>query len=305
MSRLRQFLLAVLLVSAVLAGAGLEHGFRYPPLQLDPAPAPLKAGGPAWSVRGEGACSAGMRDGMPVLRSFRPEPVLFLENRSPEPLRVVLENVHPEARLLATPGGLTSSWTGDHPLERILEMAGAESGSARTVRAKVFFPDRTAYTFAAIGDTGGATELKHCLDAAADLGADFLIHLGDFAYAEGQLVNAARLLREASIPVFAAIGNHDFHGGHRNRFLLFRDSIGPLDSFFSFRGVEFLNLDTAADLVPAGAGRRGTLLRQVESLRKPMQARGVLPPLVVFSHRPLVDPRTLFRHREKGHALNR
>jgi len=242
---------------------------------------------------------------MPVFRAFRPEPVLFLENRSPEPLRVVLENVHPEARLLVTPGGRTSTWQGELPLERILEMAGAEPGPARTARAKVFFPQRTAYTFAAIGDTGGATELKHCLDAARDLGADFLIHLGDFAYAEGQLENAAELLREAGIPVFAAIGNHDFHGGHRSRFLLFRDSIGPLDSFFSFRGVEFLNLDTAADLVPAGAGQRGTLLRQVESLREPMQARGVLPPLVVFTHRPLVDPRTIYKRREKGHALNR
>ncbi|HEX9794166.1 MAG TPA: metallophosphoesterase, partial [Planctomycetota bacterium] len=163
---------------------------------------------------------------------------------------------------------------------------------------------RQNYRFAAFGDAGGRTALRWGLQRAAELGADFVLHVGDFYYADGDVEGAAAALRDAAVPVYAAIGNHDFHGGHRNRHREFTDAIGPRNAYFALGGVLFANLDTAADTVPAGAGRRGDVLAALPG-RASLMTLDAPTPLVVFTHRPLDDPRVVDGSREASHALNR
>ncbi|MBC8329213.1 MAG: metallophosphoesterase, partial [Planctomycetes bacterium] len=171
-----------------------------------------------------------------------------------------------------------------------------EAGRDREIR--VVFPPRERYRFAAIGDTGGRGELRWCFQRAAELGADFILHVGDIAYYDGDFEAAAAAFREAAVPVYAAVGNHDFYGGTRYRFRYFQEHFGPMNGAFELAGVYFVNLDTAADLVPASGGRRGELLAELGASPPP-------GPLVVFTHRPFADPRVLEGKREDSHALNR
>ncbi|RMH02261.1 MAG: hypothetical protein D6702_09230 [Planctomycetota bacterium] len=286
----RRFLLFAA-VAAALAGLALLRGLRYPPLQLDPDTVETELRSPeGWTLYARGAYR---RQAVPpvVFRAWSPEPRLLLEAERAGTVELTLENVHPDASVSGR-GVRELARTG---LQRRLAVA-VEAGDA--VEIAVSFPARERYRFAAIGDAGGRGELRWCLQRAADLGADFLLHVGDIVYYEDDADAAAAALREAPIPVFAAIGNHDFHGGSRGRFRWFQEFVGPLNCVWELGGVTFLLFDTAADLVPAGAGRRGGLL-------KALVERPPTGPLIAVTHRPFADPRVLSGRRADPHALNR
>ena len=144
-------------------------------------------------------------------------------------------------------------------------------------------PKLATYSFAAIGDTGGDQELAWCIQRAHQLGARFMLHLGDFNYQAGDYQRSIDLFDQAPLPIYVSIGNHDFHDSgllHSE----FRRNIGPLNHAFAIGKTRFANLDTAASMLPYGAGHRGALL---ESLRN---TRLGFTDTVAFTHRPLVDP---------------
>ena len=293
--RLRRWIvLGILGLLVVAVSMSLSRGLRYPPLQWDPEPvATTLYDAAGWRVHAEGGYARGTAK-LPTVRASAPNVALRFEAVRDTELELRVENVHPEATLAGGTEGVDEVRRG---LQRTLRFAMA-LGSVRELRYT--FPQRATYRFAAIGDGGGTGELRWCFERAAALEADFLLHLGDIAYRDIDFEAAVDAFRESPIPVYAAVGNHDFHGGFRYRFRFFQEHFGPLNSRFSLGGVDFLNLDTAADLVPKSRGSRGRLLGRIADERK---ERGAERPLVVFTHRPFADPRK--RKAGDPHALNR
>ena len=70
-------------------------------------------------------------------------------------------------------------------------------------------PFADSYRFAAIGDTGGGRELDWTMQQAHQLGAQFLLLLGDLYYQPGDDLNVIQNLSRSPVPVYAAYGNHD------------------------------------------------------------------------------------------------
>jgi hypothetical protein len=179
----------------------------------------------------------------------------------------------------------------------------ADLGPARSAAVAFRFPQRARYTFAAIGDTGGLAALRFCIERAHELGADFLLHLGDIGYSEDAFREAAVALEAAPFPTFASIGNHDLEGPWTDPSAHFTRVAGPRNTLFILAGVTFANLDTSSDLFLPMRGQRATLLRELEARRA-----GVSPgPLIIFTHKPLSDPRVIAgeRSQEDAHALDR
>ena len=145
-------------------------------------------------------------------------------------------------------------------------------------------PNMDSFRFAAIGDSGGGPELGWCIKRAADLGADFMLHLGDINYRPEDYGLARANLLSSPIPIFVTIGNHDYRDQSIYYYDLFRSLIGPLNNEFTLGGVRFLNIDTANDIFPASSGHRGRFLSQLQPTKNTQD-------IVVFTHRPLVDPR--------------
>lgn len=139
------------------------------------------------------------------------------------------------------------------------------------------------YQFAAIGDTGGGQELAWCINRAKQLGARFLLHLGDFNYQAGDYDSAISLLNNAPLPCFVSVGNHDFHDNGLI-YPQFLQEIGPLNHQFSIGKTRFINLDTAANTLPFSAGHRGRLLQTA------VDEKNLFNDTVAFTHRPLHDP---------------
>lgn len=290
----KRLLLLALVLGLAVGAYGLQRGLRYPPLQFDPQPQPVEVALEVATIRAEGAYVIDETMRPPRLRACAPEPVVTIEWKSvpEEPLRLMLENLHPEARIHGAQD------LGSGKLDRFFDVPPPPAGGESVVRVE--FPQRETYRFLAFGDAGGGPELDHCFRRAAELGVDFIVHLGDIGYEVNDLELGITAFGAAPVPVYVACGNHDFHGGHRYRFRIFKQYYGPLNSYFTLGGVEFLNLDTAADTVPASGGRRGEMLERVRAARA-----GSNVPLLVFTHRPLEDPRTFDAPEADPHALNR
>lgn len=282
-----------LLAAATLAA--LVHGVRFPPLRLEPSPRPVAVRGDGLAVTASGAyLRGGSTAGGLEFRAYAPEPALRVEVDHAARVSIELANVHPEARLVAD-GPVRETVDG---LQRRLEV---EATPEAPTRVSFAFPARDPIRFAAIGDAGGRGELAYCLRRAAALGADFVLHLGDFDYAPGAFETAEQQLRAAPVPVFAAVGNHDVDGPLTRFADDFTRRIGPRNARFTLAGVTFVDLDTAADTLLPMRGVRGELLRALAAER----AAGPRGPLLVFTHRPLADPRTLADDEAEPHALNR
>lgn len=266
-------------------------GLRLPPLQWEPATLPYVGKSELVRVEAEGATFIGEENGVMIFRAFVPEPMFLVTCKEAATAKFQVENVHPQA----TEEGFAALEQRNLVREYALPV---EPGQGLMVRLK--FPVKEHYRFAAIGDTGGEGELTVALARAAELDADFLLHLGDLHYTERGLFNAADHAARASIPMYTAIGNHDFHRGREHPVRDFQKLFGPRNSFFTLAGVGFLNLDTAADIYPAHGGDRGKLVRSLWGQAKPEQD------WVVFTHRPLADPRVALGHipAEKDHALH-
>ncbi|MFP8876112.1 MAG: metallophosphoesterase [Myxococcota bacterium] len=289
MRRSLTVLLAVLLLVLTFA---LWRGLRMPPLRIEPGAWPMQAAADGVQVDAEGAAWIGEGPGDWRFRSYVPEPAFRVFSERETTLDIEIQNVHPDAQVRLAGRGLVRhdgvTWKVALPL-----VVGVE-------RQVVFgFPERPVYRFAAFGDSGGESAFAAALSSSVDLGADFVLFLGDAGYSDDAFERAEETLRNVPIPVYAAIGNHDigrfFHWSER-----FVRTFGPRNSVFTLRGVTFLNLDTSADTWPPMGGERGRLLRRLRAATP-----GSAGPLVVFMHRPLDDPRVEMGVVDKPHALNR
>lgn len=268
---------------------------RFPPLQFEVEDRPRSFAAPGgWTVQAHGAYLREVGPDGPAFRAFVPSPRLEIGG-PPGPFALALENVHPAAT-----GGLTGA--GTVAVDGVARRIVGELAEGCLQTAEFTFPERSEYRFLAVGDTGAGDGLRTTLAFADELGADFVLHLGDFFYGGAGEQNVGPSLRSSRLPVFAACGNHDFHGGRRSRRrpAAFVREVGPLSSWFRIAGVDFLNLDTAAGFLPFGGGARGRVLREIAAVRAADAAAGARAPLVVFCHRPLLDPRRAAGARAMG-----
>lgn len=279
------------LVAGGSGGYAWHRGMRYPPPLLAGTGPVTHASAGSVQLAAEGAAFQGMDGEAFRYRAFVPEPSFQASGDGGRETAIIVENLHPGARLEPGTGsrGMDES---RQNLERTVTLAPAPGGEAAISWR---FPKTGQYRFAAIGDSGGGTELQWVLRRAAELGADFLIHLGDLYYEKGDFDRAAENLAQADIPVYAAIGNHDFHDGWEVLYPEFHRVAGPSNSIFTLGGIEFVNFDTAADFIPAERGRRARILGALQ----PLDAASVRD-RVAFTHMPLRDPDA-----ERSHAVGR
>ncbi len=275
-----------LLLGSATAAAGLAYvsyrGVRFPRMTFSPAePASqVQQGSAAYEVRDAIFTRIPPEqslDSEPELRAIAPEPAVSIQLKQAE-TRFSISNVSSQAVLQFNGGSsaqISETITG---LTRSVHVKHAPNTS---LELSWKFDDDRAVEFAIIGDSGGGDELPYCLARAAELGAEFLLHLGDFHYRPGEYEGAIKAFKEASIPSYVTMGNHDFNdkGLVYQRFL---DNIGYFNNRFSVAGTEFINIDTAADFFPLRSGQRGRFVDTLEANSKPK---------IAFSHRPFVDVR--------------
>ncbi len=277
----REFLGTLALVGAgVGANALAMRGMRIP-LALEPRHASHSAGHPdrGFAVHADDAFPLAIHEDALAWRAFAPEPVLRIKGD----FKVTLDNVHPLAALEVSGSGIISE---EKVAGLMRTVTGNSAKEALTLHWRV--PFAQSYRFAAIGDTGGDRELAWALQRAQQLGAQFLLHLGDLYYQPNDHLNVARTLSRAPLPTYAAIGNHDLpHSFDGKLSHWFETSVGPRNASFSLGGVQFINLDTAADTIPWSGGARGALLRQIP----PLDQNPGIRDIVVFTHRPITDLR--------------
>jgi len=280
----RQFLGALTLVGA---GVGINalamRGLRVP-LMAEPRHVEHQARHPkgGFAVEGEGAFFTTIEEDVLAWRAFTPEPVLSVQGA----FHVTLDNVHPQAVLGSEGGGQIQEVSVDGLKRTVLGKA--EPNTVLRLHWQVPFAD--SYQFAAIGDTGGGREFAWALQQAEQLGAQFLLLLGDLYYQPGDDLNVIRNLSRSPVPVYAALGNHDIvRGFDQNLMHWFERRVGPRNFTFRLGGIQFVNLDTAADTIPWSGGKRGALLRRLPALKNNPNIRDY----VIFSHRPITDLRPI------------
>ena len=277
----REFLGYLALVSAgVGANALAMRGMRIP-LALEPRHASHSAGHPdrGFAVHADDAFPLAIHEDALAWRAFAPEPVLRIKGD----FKVTLDNIHPRATLDVSGNGNVSQ---EAVAGLMRTVTGNSATGTLTLRWSV--PFAQSYRFAAIGDTGGDRELAWALQRAQQLGAQFLLHLGDLYYQPNDDLNVTHTLSSAPLPTYAAIGNHDLPRSSDSELKnWFERQVGPRNASFSLGGIQFINLDTAADTIPWSGGARGALLRQIP----PLDHNPGIRDTVVFTHRPVTDLR--------------
>ena len=256
------------LIGAVVAGAGIasvayitHRGIRFPRLTLSP-PEPLTSfDTPLARVDIEGAIfvnnseanavdTAELTNGGPAgsaiaMRAIQPEPIIRVLAEAGE-LNFAISNIATSAMLDISSTSQADISESADGLNRLVSIKLTKSDSIDLVWR---FDDQRKVNFAVIGDSGGGDELPWCLSKAAELGAEFLLHLGDFNYSRGEYDSAVSAFSGATIPSYITIGNHDFNdaGLVYEQFLA---QIGPFNSHFELAGTQFLNIDTSVDFFP-------------------------------------------------------
>ncbi len=225
-------------------------------------------------------------------RAFAPEPLLKLICDGPCSLTISISNISPEAILNASHENIILKETSNKTNRTVT----IETTASAQISLQWRLPEWGTYTFASIGDTGGDKELLWCIERAHALGAKFLLHLGDFNYQDTDYRRSIEAFNQAPLPVYVSIGNHDFHddGAIYPQFLR---EIGPLNNVFSIGKTRFVNIDTAANVLPYGAGQRGDMFNHMELDNNYTET-------VAFTHCPLFDP-VAERHHDMGSAGER
>lgn len=219
------------------------------------------------------------------LRAFEPQVTLRLQVQATvDSLQLQVENIHPQAQLKVKGIAATQLQEASNGLSRTITLSSLLPGTYASIHWE--FPQKSSYRFVAIGDTGGDRELSWGLVRAAELGADFILHLGDAYYHISEHAQVGNSLNQSSVPVYTANGNHDFLGPEGNVIETFLQDVGPLNARFSLLGHCFINLDTGAYMYPAGKGERSALLAAeiVNHRRNPRQCSDY----IVFTHKPMV-----------------
>ena len=267
-------------LAAVAGGAySLNRGIRFPVLGLELPSLPSELQHHGTNISYRDAILIELREQQAQFRATVPEPKFELSVTTTGKLTLTIENVSQKAQLEVQGSKIiTESISG---IQRVVELDLTQNARI-SLQWKI--PNMDSFRFAAIGDSGGGPELGWCIKRAADLGADFMLHLGDINYRPEDYGLAHANLLSSPIPIFVTIGNHDYRDQSIYYYDLFRSRIGPLNNEFTLGGVRFLNIDTANDIFPASSGHRGRFLSQLQPTKNTQD-------IVVFTHRPLVDPR--------------
>ena len=280
----RQFLGALTLVGA---GVGINalamRGLRMP-LMAEPRHVKHEA----WhsenhfNASADGAFFTEVKGPFLSWRAFTPEPTLKIQGA----FQVTVDNIHPRAILSREGEGQIQEESIDGLKRTVL----GDTEPGKELRLHWQVPFANSYRFAAIGDTGGGRELDWTMQQAHQLGAQFLLLLGDLYYQPGDDLNVIQNLSRSPVPVYAAYGNHDIvRSFDQNLLHWFERGVGPRNSTFRLGGIQFVNLDTAADTIPWSGGMRGALLRQLP----PLEDNPGIRDYVIFSHRPITDLRPI------------
>lgn len=297
-----------------LAAYSMYRGIRVPPVIWEPPLLPTTFGNALINLHIKGAIRTKVSVVPNVdfsLRAYEPEPSVIVKLSKNTEATISLNNISPHAQLNVDPihdagSNLTKPQVTEHKdgITRLLTIRSTEKSH---VNLHYSLPVKAGFRFAAIGDTGGQKELRWCIQRAHDLDALFLLHLGDFYYDEGDYTAAIEAFNAAPLPVYVAIGNHDFHDG-KLLYHSFLDNIGPFNNAFLLGGVQFANIDSASNLVPWNRGQRGELLGQLVRQQNAIKNAKKLPasPVqrVAFTHRPLFDPVAGSTH-DIGNSLER
>jgi len=214
-------------------------------------------------------------------RSIAPEPSLLLKSQLENTLSLKVQNIANGAILNTVGSNTVEVHESINGLERDIEIT--FTGESE-VHLQWQLPEKNGGRFAVIGDTGGGSELNWLLKRVAELDVQFLLHLGDFNYSEGEYDRAIEQFKSSQKPCYVSIGNHDFNDSGLV-YQKFIDQIGPMNHTFTFAGTRFVNLDSAVDFFPASAGRRGDLFDKLNTDENPYFDQ------VYFTHRPFQDPR--------------
>ena len=275
----RKFLIAASIVGASLGAYSYKRGVRFPTLSYEPKKLTNLFQFDGYSARTkELIVSDSVGSSKLRTRAYAPEPELVIQAQRDIRLDLKVNNVSAEAKLLGI-----ENFNVEESAEGITRHLIVSLSAGDRIHLKWTLAALNDYSFAVIGDTGGDKELKWCIQRAADLGARFLLHLGDFNYQEGDYPRAIKLFNSAAIPCYVSIGNHDHHDSgllHSK----FRKEIGPLNNAFAIGKTRFVNIDTAANILPYGAGHRGELLHSL------IADTGQYADTVAFTHRPIHDP---------------
>lgn len=280
------------LVLAGLSLPGFSRGFRFPVLQYEPGWASTSVDLGFAQLTANEATVVHQQHGS-RLRACGLRPTLEINPAQAATIDIEIENVHPDALINISGSNLSES---GHGLTR--RVAGTLSANQLT-RIDWRLRNETGIQFAIIGDTGGNRELEWSLQRAQALGADFMIHLGDLYYGDTDSRTAPEILNKSEIPVFTAIGNHDFHDGLNLVHRQFTDTIGPRNSVFKVAHIRFVNIDTAAATFPVASAERGELLSRLQK----GDGDDTNETTVVFTHAPLSDPRPPFNGEHYSHTV--
>jgi 3',5'-cyclic AMP phosphodiesterase CpdA len=269
------------LMGLSLLGYSYHRGIRLPGLHWDPLTSASK-----FRIKGVKLSSGTDLIQIPTgprldgsFRAYAPQPALNVRCDNPIKLSISISNISVDA-VLATQAGKIKVNEVSNGTNRTINI---EAPAGSQVLLKWTLPTTNNFTFASIGDTGGDKELHWCIERAHALGAKFLLHLGDFNYQPGDYQRSIDAFNDSPIPVYVSIGNHDFHddGAIYSRFV---NEIGPLNNTFTLGKTRFVNIDTAANVLPYGAGQRGKLFDLI------LADSTTTIDTVAFTHRPLHDP---------------
>jgi len=283
--------------AGTLAGITYSYyrGIRYPTISLEPAAPPTQ-----YNYTELGAQVLDLIDipthlmpSSPTLafRAFAPEPTLYLNASKEQSISLGINNIAPDAELM-----IGNDVSGSETVKGINRHLQLSLKRDQQVRLTWKLPRLQDYQFASIGDSGGDKELGWCIQRAHELGARFLLHLGDFNYQPGDYDNAVKQFYNSPIPCYVAIGNHDFHesGLIYSQFL---QQLGPLNHHFNIGKTRFANIDTAASTFPYSAGNRGQMFDQL------IGENTQFNDTVAFTHRPLHDPNNSSEGNGDGHDI--
>jgi hypothetical protein len=277
--------LALLIVLfTILALYGQYRVVRYPRITVDPTPLPHSL---VLDSGLEVAASGGyLKEILETrFRAYQPDVSLHISTNEQTARQIIrFENIHPDAVFTWTGDGRAKVLEIKHGLLREVELSGMQAGEGLNLSWE--FPKKSVYRFVAIGDTGGDQELSWGLIRAHELGADFVLHLGDAYYDKLEIGGIGARMNESEIPVYTANGNHDFLGPNGNAIDQFLKNIGPLNARFSLLGNCFINLDTGSYMYPPHKGARADLLAAegVNHRRNPERCANT----IVFTHKPMV-----------------
>lgn len=269
------------------------RGFRYPPLmyvlgeqpnQIDFQQSELifKDAIPLLSSSVESVLPSQL-EGSLLMRAIAPEPVFQIAGKEGSVIKLMVNNLHTDALPDVTGGELI-----DYEVKKTNQLVSVKIGNSEQAVLKWTFLRPESYRIATIGDTGGDKELGWCLKKATEFNADFMLHLGDFVYQDGDYERSISYFQNSDIPCYVTVGNHDFH--HKGKiFQPFLDSIGQFNHTFELGALRVVNYDTANDFFPPWAGQRGKMLGQLE--KYPQGVSGKVKETIAFTHRPLQDSR--------------